>query len=73
MTCAQFNPVNNDYFVTGAIDGKVRIWEISVQRVVDWSDVKDIITAVCYRPDGQVSNPDVFPLLFGRKMYCDRN
>ncbi|XP_071929362.1 uncharacterized protein [Coffea arabica] len=53
VTCAQFNPVNNDYFVTGAIDGKVRIWEISVQRVVDWSDVKDIITAVCYRPDGQ--------------------
>ncbi|KAL3524429.1 hypothetical protein ACH5RR_017263 [Cinchona calisaya] len=53
VTCAQFNPVNDDYFVTGSIDGKVRIWEISARRVVDWTDIKDIITAVCYRPDGQ--------------------
>lgn len=46
--------MNDNYFVTGSIDGKVRIWDISAQRVVDWTDIKDIITAICYRPDGEV-------------------
>ncbi|XP_077241350.1 uncharacterized protein LOC143881899 [Tasmannia lanceolata] len=53
VTCIQFNPVNERYFISGSIDGKVRIWEISESRVVDWADVRDIITAICYRPDGQ--------------------
>jgi WD40 repeat protein len=39
--------------MSGSIDGKVRIWNISGCSVVDWADLKDIISAVCYRPDGQ--------------------
>jgi WD40 repeat protein len=54
VTCIQFNPVDEDYFISGSIDGKVRIWTIPDCQVVDWTDVKDIVTAVCYRPDGQV-------------------
>lgn len=54
MTCIQFNPVDEDYFISGSIDGKVRIWRIPDSQVVDWTDVRDIVTAVCYRPDGQV-------------------
>ncbi|MBA0678550.1 hypothetical protein Goari_019890 [Gossypium aridum] len=53
VTCVQFNPVDDNYFISGSIDGKVRIWAISSCQVVDWSDVRDIVTAVCYRPDGQ--------------------
>ncbi|KAK9045123.1 hypothetical protein V6N11_059012 [Hibiscus sabdariffa] len=53
VTCVQFNPVDDNYFISGSIDGKVRIWEISSCRVVDWSDVRDIVTAVCYHPNGQ--------------------
>ncbi|XP_058786738.1 uncharacterized protein LOC131661280 [Vicia villosa] len=53
VTCIQFNPVDEDYFISGSIDGKVRIWEIPDCQVVDWTDVLDIVTAVCYRPDGQ--------------------
>ncbi|CAN6806959.1 unnamed protein product [Brassica oleracea] len=53
VTCVQFNPVNEDYFMSGSVDGKVRIWNIPGCNVVDWADVKDIISAVCYRPDGQ--------------------
>lgn len=54
VTCIQFNPVDDDYFISGSIDGKVRIWGIPDCHVVDWTDVKEIVTAVCYRPDGQV-------------------
>lgn len=53
VTCVQFNPVDDNYFVSGSIDGKVRIWEISHCKVVNWTEIKDIVTAVCYRPDGQ--------------------
>ena len=54
VTCVQFNPVDEDYFVSGSIDGKVRIWEIPGCHVVDWTDTREIVTAVCYRPDGKV-------------------
>lgn len=53
VTCVQFNPVDDDYFISGSIDGKVRIWAISSCQVVDWTDIKEIVTAVCYRPDAQ--------------------
>lgn len=54
VTCVQFNPVDDNCFISGSIDGKVRIWEISDCKVVNWTETKDIVTAVCYRPDGQV-------------------
>lgn len=52
--------MNDDYFISGSIDGKVRIWEISGRRVVDWIDSRDIVTAVSYRPDGQVCDACAF-------------
>lgn len=54
MTCIQFNPIDDNYFISGSIDGKVRIWGLYEKRVVDWVDVRDVITAICYRPDGEV-------------------
>ncbi|XVF22346.1 hypothetical protein REPUB_Repub12eG0164500 [Reevesia pubescens] len=53
VTCVQFNPVDDDYFISGSIDGKVRIWAIPGCQVIDWTDMTDIVTAVCYRPDGK--------------------
>ena len=54
VTCVQFNPVDDNHFMSGSIDGKVRIWAVNSHQVVDWTHIKDIVTAVCYRPDGQV-------------------
>ncbi|ESQ31975.1 hypothetical protein EUTSA_v10003733mg [Eutrema salsugineum] len=53
VTSVQFNPVDDDHFISGSIDGKVRIWSTSQCQVVDWADARGIVTAVCYRPDGQ--------------------
>ncbi|KAE8680709.1 U-box domain-containing protein 27 [Hibiscus syriacus] len=53
VTCIQLNPIDNNYFISGSIDGKVRIWGVSEKRVVHWIDVRDIITAICFRPDGK--------------------
>ncbi|KAK7854795.1 wd repeat-containing protein 44 [Quercus suber] len=53
VTCVNFNPVDGNYFISGSIDGKVRIWEIVGCKVVDYIDTREIVTAVCYRPDGK--------------------
>ncbi|KAK6947960.1 WD40 repeat [Dillenia turbinata] len=53
VTCVDFNPVDDNFFISGSIDGKVRIWEVLDCRVIDWIDVREIVTAVCYRPDGK--------------------
>lgn len=53
MTCVAFNPVDDNYFISGSTDGKVRIWDVSSVRVVDYTDVKEIVTALCYRPDAK--------------------
>ena len=52
MTCIQFNLVGDNYFISGSIDGKVRIWAIHSHQVVDWTDVREIVIVVCYCPDG---------------------
>ncbi|KAG6487363.1 hypothetical protein ZIOFF_055949 [Zingiber officinale] len=53
VTCIQFNPIQENIFISGSIDGKVRIWEILDNRVIDWVDLRDMVTAVCYQPDGE--------------------
>lgn len=53
VTCIQFNPADEKYFVSGSIDGKVRVWHVLDKRVVDWADTRDIITAVSYKPDAK--------------------
>lgn len=54
VTCVQFNPTDGDSFISGSLDGKVRIWEIPGCQVIDWTDITEIVAAVCYRPDGKV-------------------
>jgi WD repeat-containing protein 44 len=54
VTCIQFNPVDDRYFISGSLDEKVRIWSIQNREIVDWKDLHEMITAACYTPDGQV-------------------
>ncbi|XP_028243898.1 uncharacterized protein LOC114421954 isoform X1 [Glycine soja] len=53
VTCIQFNPVDENYFISGSIDGKVRIWGIREERVIDWADIRDVISAISYQQDGK--------------------
>lgn len=54
VTCIQFNPIDDDFFMSGSLDAKVRIWSIPARSVVDWTDVHEMVTAISYTPDGQV-------------------
>ncbi|KAI3447686.1 hypothetical protein Pfo_004351 [Paulownia fortunei] len=53
VTCIQFNPVDDNYFMSGSLDAKVRIWSIPDRQVVDWTDLHEMVTAASYTPDGQ--------------------
>ncbi|KQJ82574.1 WD repeat-containing protein 44 [Brachypodium distachyon] len=53
VTCVQFNPTDERYFISGSIDGKVRIWDVLDRRVVNWADTRNIISAVSYQSDGK--------------------
>ncbi|XP_076890071.1 uncharacterized protein LOC143541039 [Bidens hawaiensis] len=55
VTCVQFNPADDDYFISGSLDAKVRIWKIPDRYVVDWIDLHEMVTAVGYSNDGKVS------------------
>ncbi|KAG0460431.1 hypothetical protein HPP92_020325 [Vanilla planifolia] len=53
VTCIQFNPIDDRYFISGSLDAKVRLWSVPDRQVVDWIDLHEMVTAVCYTPDGQ--------------------
>ncbi|KAD5507645.1 hypothetical protein E3N88_15348 [Mikania micrantha] len=55
VTCIQFNPVDDKYFISGSLDAKVRLWSIPDHQVVDWNDMHEMVTAACYTPDGQAA------------------
>ncbi|KAL5981311.1 hypothetical protein ACLOJK_015366 [Asimina triloba] len=50
---SQFNPIDDQYFISGSLDAKVRIWSIPDRQVVDWTDLHEMVTAACYTPDGK--------------------
>ncbi|KAL7596600.1 hypothetical protein Lser_V15G30248 [Lactuca serriola] len=53
VTCVEFNPVDENYVITGSIDGKIRIWEASRSQVIDWIEIRDLVTAICYYANGK--------------------
>jgi len=60
VTCIQFNPADDRYFISGSLDAKVRIWSIPDRQVVDWTDLHEMVTSACYTPDGQVGSTFIF-------------
>ncbi|MED6198538.1 hypothetical protein PIB30_067343 [Stylosanthes scabra] len=52
VTCVQFHPIDEDYYISGCLDAKVRIWNIPARQVVDWADISEMVTAITYTPDG---------------------
>jgi hypothetical protein len=52
VTAIDFHPSDDKHFVSGSIDGKVRLWNVPEQRVVSWQDVHEMVTAVGYGRGG---------------------
>uniref|UniRef100_A0A7S1T0F1 WD repeat-containing protein 44 n=1 Tax=Tetraselmis chuii TaxID=63592 RepID=A0A7S1T0F1_9CHLO len=52
VTCVQFHPSNDKVFMSGSIDGKVRLWNIPRIHVLDFADCHQMVTAASFSPDG---------------------
>lgn len=52
VSCIDFHPADDRFFVTGGLDGKLRLWNISACRVQSINDVPGVITAVAFSASG---------------------
>lgn len=56
MTAVKFHPVEHHLFLSGAFDGRIRMWSILEKKVVHWNQVPNTsITAVEITPDGNTA------------------
>ena len=52
VSSVDFHPTDDRFFVTGGLDGKLRLWNISARRVQSINDVPGVITAVAFSSSG---------------------
>jgi hypothetical protein len=54
VTAVAFHPTEDNYFVTGCLDKKLRIWSLETGRVVLWQPTASMITSVAFSPDARL-------------------
>lgn len=54
VSSIDFHPTDDRFFITGGLDGKLRLWNIAARRMQSIIDVPGIITAVAFSSSGQV-------------------
>ena len=52
VTAIDFHPLNDKYFLSASLDGKLRFWSIPDHRVADWVDIGEMVTAASFNSDG---------------------
>jgi len=53
VSCVSFHPLVDEFFVSGCFDKIARVWDINENKVVDWVQLNDYITALTFSPDKQ--------------------
>ena len=53
VTAVHFHPLDERFFLSACFDKKVRVWSIVDHRVMEWSQVQDIITSARYDRKGE--------------------
>lgn len=58
VTSVDFHPTEDNYFLTGCMDSKLRIWNILEGKVMRWIQAPSVITSASFCPGG------MFPVAF---------
>ncbi|VDM39705.1 unnamed protein product [Toxocara canis] len=55
VTCIAFMPKDDRYFLSGSLDGKLRLWHIPDKKVALWNEVEQVkfITAIAFVKNGR--------------------
>lgn len=54
VTAVDFHPTEDNYFLSGCLDRKLRIWSLETGRVVLWQPTPSMITAAAFSPDARL-------------------
>ena len=53
VASVDFHPTDDRYFISGGLDKKLRLWNITDGRVKDWAQAPEVITSTRFTPDGK--------------------
>jgi len=53
VTCVAFHPRNENFFLSGSLDERIRLWNISSRHVSDYAEVRGLVTACGFTPNGE--------------------
>ncbi|KAF6000460.1 WD repeat-containing protein 44 [Cyanidiococcus yangmingshanensis] len=53
VTCVTFHPRNENFFLSGSLDERIRLWNISSRHVSDYAEVRGLVTACGFTPNGE--------------------
>mmetsp|Transcript_16090 Transcript_16090/g.34015 ORF Transcript_16090/g.34015 Transcript_16090/m.34015 type:complete len:1048 (-) Transcript_16090:54-3197(-) len=60
VASVSFHPKDDRHFISGGIDKKLRLWDITDGRVKEWAQAPDVITAARFTPDGKYAVAGLF-------------
>jgi WD40 repeat protein len=53
VSAVQFHPTYQHVFVSGCLDNRIRIWDTSKNRVLNFKDTRDPVTTARFSKDGE--------------------
>ncbi|KAL7453031.1 hypothetical protein ACHAWC_004728 [Mediolabrus comicus] len=53
VASVDFHPTDDRYFISGGLDKKLRLWNITDGRVTDWAQAPEVITSTRFTQDGK--------------------
>jgi len=60
VASVDFHPQDDRYFISGGLDKKLRLWNITEGRVKDWAQAPEVITSARFTPDGKFAVAGLF-------------
>jgi WD40 repeat protein len=54
VSCLDSHPLIPNLFAIGSLDKYIRIFDVKAEKIIDWYQSEDYITACSYSPDGRL-------------------
>lgn len=53
VSSVRFHPIDQQFFITASIDGRIRVWSIPLKKILYWNEIYRVpITSIAFTRDG---------------------